>query len=147
MYTDIINKIGDDNYSKMVDLRHQFHMYPELGYEEFKTAKTIADELERLGIEYKTNVAKTGVVGLIKGNSPGNTVLLRADMDALRINEEADVEYKSKVENRMHACGHDGHTAGLLGAAMILNKMRDKIHGNVKLVFQPAEEEQGEQSL
>ncbi len=143
MCTNIINEIGDDNYSQMVNLRHQFHMYPERGYEEFKTAKTIVDELERLGIEYKANVAKTGVVGIIKGNNPGKTVLLRADMDALAINEEADVEYKSKVENCMHACGHDGHMAGLLGAAMILNEMKDKINGNIKLVFQPAEEEQG----
>lgn len=92
---------------------------------------------------YKANVAKTGVVGLIKGNYPGKTVLLRADMDALPINEEAEVEYKSRVENCMHACGHDGHMAGLLGAAMILNDMKDRIHGNVKLIFQPAEEEQG----
>ncbi|WFD10537.1 M20 metallopeptidase family protein [Tepidibacter hydrothermalis] len=143
MYTDVINKIGDDNYRKMVNLRHQFHMYPERGYEEFKTAKTISDELERLGIDYKANVAKTGVVGLIKGNHPGKTVLLRADMDALPINEEADVEYKSRIENCMHACGHDGHMAGVLGAAMILNNMKDEIYGNVKLIFQPAEEEQG----
>ncbi|MCT4507672.1 MAG: amidohydrolase [Tepidibacter sp.] len=143
MYTDIINKIGDDNYSKMVNLRHQFHMYPEMGYEEFKTAKTITNELKRLGIEYKDNIAKTGVVGLIKGNHPGKTVLLRADMDALPISEEADVDYKSRVANCMHACGHDGHMSGLLGAAMILNDMKDEIYGNVKLIFQPAEEEHG----
>ncbi|MEI2684880.1 MAG: M20/M25/M40 family metallo-hydrolase [Cypionkella sp.] len=76
----------------------------------------------------------------MEGKYPGKTVLLRADMDALKIQEQADVEYKSKIDGMMHACGHDGHVAGLLGAAMILNELKDNLHGNVKLVFQPAEE-------
>ncbi len=118
-------------------------MNPELGFEEVETSRTIADQLEKVGIEVKRNVAKTGVVGLIKGKYPGKTVLLRADMDALLIEEEADIPYKSQVPGKMHACGHDGHTAGLLGAAMILNELRDELHGNVKLIFQPAEENQG----
>jgi amidohydrolase len=85
-------------------------------------------------------MARTGVVGLIKGKGPGKTVMLRADMDALPIQEDTDLEFKSKINNRMHACGHDGHVAGLLGAAMILNDLRSQFNGNVKLVFQPAEE-------
>ena len=97
------------------------------------------NELEKLGIEVTKNVAKTGVVGLIKGGHPGKTVALRADMDALRVNEESNCEFKSKVPGVMHACGHDGHTASLLGVAMMLNEIKDELHGNVKLVFQPAE--------
>lgn len=96
-----------------------------------------------MGIPYKSEIAKTGVVALIKGGKPGKTVLLRADMDALPINEETECEYKSLVPGVMHACGHDGHVAGLLGAAMILNELKENISGNIKLVFQPAEEGPG----
>ncbi|WP_296647771.1 M20 metallopeptidase family protein [Romboutsia sp. 13368] len=128
---------------QMINLRETIHMYPEDGFKEFKTSKIIIEELEKLGIKVQKNVAKTGVVGLIEGNYPGKTVLLRADMDALKIQEQANVEYKSKIDGMMHACGHDGHVAGLLGAAMILNELKDKLHGNVKLVFQPAEEREG----
>jgi len=128
---------------QMINLREIIHMYPEDGFKEFKTSQIIINELEKLGIKVQKNVAKTGVVGLIEGNYPGKTVLLRADMDALKIQEQADVEYKSKIDGMMHACGHDGHVAGLLGAAMILNELKDKLHGNVKLVFQPAEEREG----
>lgn len=137
-----IKELSIVNYDKIVKLRHQIHENPELGFEEYKTKDLITSTLNGLGIEVK-HIAKTGIVGLIRGNSPGKTVLLRADMDALAINEEADVPYKSKISNRMHACGHDGHTAGLLGAAMILNEMKDMFSGNVKLVFQPAEESEG----
>ena len=118
-------------------------MHPEVGFEEYETSKLIASELEKLGIEVTKNVAKTGVVGLIKGGHPGKTVALRADMDALRVNEESNCEFKSKVPGVMHACGHDGHTASLLGVAMMLNEIKDELHGNVKLVFQPAEEVEG----
>ena len=127
---------------QMINLRETIHMYPEDGFKEFKTSQIIINELEKLGIKAK-KVAKTGVVGLIEGKYPGKTVLLRADMDALKIQEMADVKYKSKIDGMMHACGHDGHVAGLLGAAMILNELKDKLHGNVKLVFQPAEEREG----
>lgn len=91
----------------------------------------------------QTGVAGTGVVGLIRGEQPGKTVLLRADMDALKLQEDTGVSYHSQVPGVMHACGHDGHTAGLLGAAMILNECRAELRGNIKLVFQPAEEDEG----
>jgi len=138
-----IRRLGEKYLQQMINLRETIHMYPEDGFKEFKTSEIIVNELEKLGIKVQKNVAKTGVVGLIEGNYPGKTVLLRADMDALKIQEQADVDYKSKVDGMMHACGHDGHVAGLLGAAMILNELKDKLHGNVKLVFQPAEEREG----
>ena len=138
-----LNDLWEKYYKKVYDIRHQIHMNPELGFEEYETSKLVASELEKLGIEVTKNVAKTGVVGLIKGGYPGKTVALRADMDALRINEEGDYEFKSKNPGVMHACVHDGHTASLLGVAMMLNEIKDELHGNVKLIFQPAEEVEG----
>lgn len=138
-----VKRLGEKYLQHMINLRETIHMYPEDGFSEFTTSKIILEELEKLGIKVQKNVAKTGVVGLIEGKYPGKTVLLRADMDALKIQEQADVEYKSKIDGMMHACGHDGHVAGLLGAAMILNELKDNLHGNVKLVFQPAEERDG----
>ena len=138
-----VKRLGGKYLQHMINLRETIHMYPEDGFSEFTTSKIIIEELEKLGIKVQKNVAKTGVVGLIEGKYPGKTVLLRADMDALKIQEQADVEYKSKIDGMMHACGHDGHVAGLLGAAMILNELKDNLHGNVKLVFQPAEERDG----
>lgn len=138
-----INEIAKKYEQKVIELRELIHMYPENGFEEYKTSKLVADTLTELGIEVQTGVAKTGVVGLIKGGKPGKTVLLRADMDALFLEEKVDVPYKSKVPGMMHGCGHDGHTAGLLGAAMILNEIKDELCGNVKLCFQPAEEREG----
>ena len=138
-----LNDLWEKYYKKVYDIRHQIHMNPELGFEEYETSKLVASELEKLGIEVTKNVAKTGVVGLIKGGYSGKTVALRADMDALRINEEGDYEFKSKNPGVMHACGHDGHTASLLGVAMMLNEIKDELHGNVKLIFQPAEEAPG----
>ncbi|AOT71488.1 M20 metallopeptidase family protein [Geosporobacter ferrireducens] len=143
MHTERIIELSKKYYDEMVELRHQFHMYPEIGFEEKRTSETIVKVLKKLGIEFTANVAKTGVVGIIKGKCPGKTVLLRADMDALVLQEEANVPYKSRIPGRMHACGHDGHTAGLLGAAMILNELKDELKGNIKLVFQPAEENDG----
>lgn len=138
-----IKQLSEKHYEKIRDIRHEVHMYPEEGFKEYKTSNLIIHELEKLNIEVKANVAKTGVVGLIKGKYPGKTILLRADMDALRVEERAEVEYKSKIPGVMHACGHDGHVAGLLGAAMILNELKEELHGNVKLVFQPSEERDG----
>lgn len=138
-----ISVLSDKYYERTKYIRHLIHMYPEDGFAEFKTSKIIIEELEKLGIEVQSNVAKTGVVGLLKGNHPGKTVMLRADMDALKLEEKVDVEYKSKVVGMMHACGHDGHVAGLLGAAMILSELKDELYGNVKFVFQPAEERDG----
>lgn len=134
-----IKQLADKYFEQYALIRETIHQNPEIGYEEFKTCALIQAELNKLGIENEV-LFDTGVVGLIKGGKPGKTVLLRADMDALEIQEEADVPYKSQVANRMHACGHDGHVAGLLGAAMILNEIKDELHGNVKLMFQPAEE-------
>ena len=118
-------------------------MHPELGMEEHRTSKIIGDILENLGIKVQRNVANTGVVGLLEGGTNGKTIALRADIDALPIEDAKAVEYASTISGKMHACGHDAHTAILLGTAMILSKMRDKLLGNVLFIFQPAEETVG----
>ena len=125
---------------ELIELRRDFHKHPELGFEEHRTSKIIANYLEKCGLNVKRGVAKTGVVGLLEGKSQGPTLLLRADMDALPIQEENDVPYKSVNNGVMHACGHDGHIAMLLVAAKILFDYREKIKGNIKFVFQPNEE-------
>ncbi len=127
---------------ELITLRRDFHMHPELGYEEYRTSQIVYDYLNSLGLEVK-RVSNTGVVGLLRGNKSGKTVMLRADLDALPQNEEAEVSFKSVNKGVMHACGHDGHTAMLLIAAKVLCKYKDKINGNVKFVFQPNEEEAG----
>lgn len=128
---------------EMVRLRRDFHRHPELGLQEKRTARVIADYLHNLGMEVFEGVGKTGVIGVLNAGSPGKTVMLRADMDALPIQELNDIEYRSVNDGVMHACGHDGHMAILLGAATVLSKMRDKLSGRVKFVFQPAEESLG----
>ena len=122
--------------------RRQFHENPELGFQEFETAKIVAERLRSIGVEdVRTGIAVTGVTGLIRGGKgPGKVVLLRADMDALPIHEENDVPYYSKVDGKMHACGHDAHTAMLLGIARVLTDRKDEFAGTVKVLFQPAEE-------
>ena len=122
--------------------RRQFHEYPELGFQEFETARAVVDRLRAMGVEdIRTGIAITGVTGMIHGGKgPGKVVLLRADMDALPIQEENEVEYRSRVDGKMHACGHDAHTAMLLGIARVLMDRRDEFAGTVKLLFQPAEE-------
>ncbi|HET9014971.1 MAG TPA: amidohydrolase, partial [Thermomicrobiaceae bacterium] len=125
---------------QLVDDRRYLHQHPELGFQEENTARLVAERLRALGVEVQAGVARTGVVGLIRGGKPGRTVMLRADMDALPIEEENDVPYRSQTSGTMHACGHDGHTAILLGVAEVLSGRRDEIPGTVKLVFQPAEE-------
>jgi amidohydrolase len=121
--------------------RHHLHQNPELSFEEFKTAKFVAEELKRIGLSPQEGVAGTGVVALIEGRNPEKKIVgLRADMDALPIIEANDVPYKSKVPGVMHACGHDVHTSSLLGSANILYQLRDQFEGTIKLVFQPAEE-------
>jgi amidohydrolase len=132
----------------VVALRHDIHAHPELSGSEERTARVVAETLGRLGIPHQTNVGGThGVVAVIEGGAgpgegrlPGRTFALRGDMDALPILEENEVAYRSTVPGAMHACGHDGHTANLLGAAMVLNELRAELRGRVKLIFQPAEE-------
>src|SRR5690554_2110077 len=108
MYTEEIRKLTEEYLDEIIKYRRQFHMYPELGHKEYKTAKAIADQLRSLGMEVTEGVSGTGVVGILEGKYPGKTILLRADMDALPMQEEADVPYKSKTDGIMHACGHDG---------------------------------------
>jgi len=127
----------------IIDVRRDFHQYPELGMEEIRTSKKIADYLREMNIEVREGIAGTGVVGIIRGAVEGKTVALRADMDALPIVEERNAEYKSKVVGKMHGCGHDAHTAILLGAAKVLSGMKKELKGNVVLIFQPAEETTG----
>lgn len=138
-----IEQLAEKHLERIMEIRRELHRFPELGFKEFKTAEIIKKELDRIGIPYESEIAVTGIVGLIKGKKEGKTVLLRADIDALPIDEESRCEFKSEIAGNMHACGHDGHAAGLLGAAMILNELKDEIAGNVKLVFQPAEEGPG----
>jgi hippurate hydrolase len=121
-------------------LRHRIHAHPELRYEEEVTAQLVATELEKLGLEVQTQIGKTGVVGILDTHKPGKTVALRADMDALPIVEETSLPYQSNNVGKMHACGHDGHTASLLATAHVLSQMKDKLVGKVKFIFQPAEE-------
>lgn len=134
--------------TKIIEWRRDFHQNPELSNREFKTAATIVKHLKSLGLEVKTEIAKTGVIGILKGDLPGKTVALRADIDALPVTERNDLPFKSQVTDTflgtetgvMHACGHDTHTAILMGVAEILSKNKDLIKGNVKFIFQPAEE-------
>ncbi len=133
---------------KVIELRRHFHQNPELSNREFKTSDKIAEVLTELGIEFKRNIAKTGIVGIIKGEKPGKVVALRADIDGLPVVERNNLSFKSTKKTTflgknvgvMHACGHDTHIAILLGVAEMLSKHKDKINGTVKLIFQPAEE-------
>jgi len=125
---------------QIVDDRRTIHSRPELAYQERETAAFVESRLADLGIEYRGGVGGTGVIGLVHGARPGRTVLLRADMDALPITEESETGFVSRNPGVMHACGHDGHTAMLLGAARILHQQRARFDGIVKLMFQPAEE-------
>jgi amidohydrolase len=128
---------------QLVAWRRDLHRHPELAFEERRTAAIVAEHLGRLGIEVRTEVGKTGVVGILEGTRPGKTVMLRFDMDALPIEEANETDYISQNPGKMHACGHDGHTAIGLGVATLLARHRDALNGRVKLVFQPAEEMTG----
>ncbi|MDW8159344.1 MAG: M20 family metallopeptidase [Bacteroidia bacterium] len=129
-------------FPKVVAIRRQIHQYPELAFEEYQTAKLVADFLKELGLQVQEGVAKTGVVALLKGAKPGRVIALRADMDALPIQEANPVEYASCINGKMHACGHDAHTASLLGCAAILTTLKDELPGQVKFIFQPSEEKE-----
>lgn len=133
---------------QVIEWRRDFHEYPELGNREFRSAGIIAEHLEALGMEVQTGVAHTGVVGILRGARPGPVVALRADMDALPVEERADVPFASRVRTQyngqdvgvMHACGHDNHMAILMGAASVLAGMKDELTGTIMFIFQPAEE-------
>lgn len=124
----------------IISIRRALHRNPELSYQEKKTASFISEKLREIGLSVEVGIGGEGVVGLLEGNNPGPTVALRADMDALPVDEKNDIEYRSVIPNCMHACGHDGHMAILLGAAKLLSQMREDLHGNIKFIFQPAEE-------
>jgi len=136
-----IKASSEQLFPEVSKIRRHLHMHPELSFQEEKTARYVAERLEEAGITYKNNVAGHGLVATIEGKEPSSRlVMLRADMDALPIYEANQVEYKSKVEGVMHACGHDVHTSCLLGAAMIFQKLKSEFQGTVKMIFQPGEE-------
>ena len=136
---------------KVIEWRHDIHQHPELGNREFRTSNKIKVHLESLGIEVESGIAYTGLVGMIEGGKPGPTIALRADMDALPVEEKTGLSFASKVRTTylgndvgvMHACGHDAHTAMLVGAAKVLSEMRDQFSGTVRFMFQPGEEGAG----
>lgn len=140
MIKERIRQLAKDHAAEFIEIRHHLHAHPELSYEEYDTSAFVQQKLQSWGIPFVV-MAKTGVVGLLKGKNPDKRVVaLRADMDALPITEENDIAYKSVKPGVMHACGHDVHTTCLLGAARILHSLKDEWEGTVKLIFQPGEE-------
>ena len=144
MTTSIIDRIkqsANEFSTQLIEIRRHLHTHPELSFEEKETAKFIATQLDKLGITYQKDIGGHGIVGLIKGNNPDQqTIALRADIDALPIHEKNKVSYCSVNEGKMHACGHDVHTTCLIGALKILNEIKDNFEGQIKFIFQPAEE-------
>ncbi len=131
-------------FQEAIEIRRTLHKWPEEGFKEFKTSALVADYLRKLGLdEVRTEVAVTGVIGVLKGALPGPTIAIRADMDGLPILEKTGLAFASEREGWMHGCGHDGHTAGLLAAAKLLAGLRSELPGTVKFIFQPAEEGPG----
>ncbi|MHC1760836.1 MAG: M20 family metallopeptidase [Negativicutes bacterium] len=128
---------------KIIEMRRYLHQHPEPGFQEYNTAKFVSETLTGLGLEVKTGIAKTGVTAILRGNKPGKTVALRADMDALTITEKTGLPFASVNPGVMHACGHDAHTSAMLGTAMVLSELREELTGSVKFIFQPAEEGPG----
>jgi amidohydrolase len=147
-WQEYIDNQTEELYEKVVEWRRHFHQYPELSNREFNTAEKVAEHLQNLGIKVETEVANTGVVGILEGGKPGPVVGLRADMDALPVKERVDIPFASEVMSEymgeqvpvMHACGHDTHIAMLMGVAEMLREVKDEIPGTVKFIFQPAEE-------
>ncbi|WLR50524.1 amidohydrolase [Bacillus tianshenii] len=135
-----ISKIVNDYLGEIINFRRDLHAHPELSMKEYRTSKKVAEELKKLGLEVQENVGGTGVVGILEGGKPGETLGLRADMDALPIVEQTGLSFESQHEGVMHACGHDVHTSILLGTAVILSKFRADIEGTIKFIFQPGEE-------
>lgn len=138
---EIIQSLAAQYQEELIAVRRYLHAHPELSFEEVETAKFIASKLQEFGIEHQTNIGGNGIVGYIKGKNPDSkTIALRADIDALPIFEKNNCSYTSQNEGVMHACGHDVHTTCLLGAAKILNQIKEELNGTIKLIFQPAEE-------
>ncbi|MBI5167510.1 MAG: amidohydrolase [candidate division NC10 bacterium] len=137
---DKIKKQAAECQNDLVRIRREIHQHPELGFEEHKTSALVADVLASLGLKVQRGVGGTGVVGLLDGQE-GRVIALRADMDALPIQEQSEKPYKSRIPGRMHACGHDANTAMVLGAAMVLAPLRERLSGSVKFIFQPCEEQ------
>ena len=136
-----ITQLAEQNYGDIVQVRRRIHQNPELSFEEFETSAFIQEQLNSTGIPFKKGFAGTGIAGWISGRSDkGMTVALRADMDALPVQEKNELSFRSKNEGKMHACGHDLHMSALLGASRILNSLRDEFDGRIVLIFQPAEE-------
>lgn len=133
-------KANEELISDLIEKRRTLHAYPETAFEEYETTARIKEWLEAEGVSVLPYDLETGIVAEVKGDNPGPTIALRADIDALPIEEEAEVPFKSTVHGKMHACGHDFHTASIFGAARLLNENKDKINGTVRLIFQPAEE-------
>ncbi len=137
---DKIKKLVSSKSNELIAIRRHLHKHPELSFEEYNTSKYVQEILQKIGIPFKNDIVKTGIVAIIKGENPGPTRLLRAELDALPINELSTHNYKSTIEGKMHACGHDVHTTCVLGAAMILNELKSDLAGEVILLFQPGEE-------
>ncbi|MFC2115201.1 M20 family metallopeptidase [Bacteroidota bacterium] len=135
-----IKELSEELYPEILKIRRHLHRFPELSFQEHETANYIVSVLEKVGIPCRKGIAGTGILAEVSGTSDGRIIALRADMDALPVLEENDVEYRSEKEGVMHACGHDVHSSSLIGTAMILIKLQDKFTGKVKLVFQPGEE-------
>lgn len=136
-----VNQLAEKYYDQVVDIRRYLHQNPELSFQEYNTSKYITSLLYSWDLKYRTGIAKTGIECILEGKNPGKRVIaLRADIDALPINEENNIPYKSSNNGVMHACGHDAHTASLLGTILILNDLKNQFEGTIKFIFQPAEE-------
>ena len=136
-----IQNLSEEFFDEIVSVRRHLHMNPELSFEEYETSKYIQSVLKKHDIPFTTGHVETGIIATIKGKNPyTKEILLRADLDALPITEDNNVEYKSKNEGVMHACGHDFHSASLIGTALILNELKEDFNGTIKFVFQPGEE-------
>ena len=140
MLKEKVDKLVDKYLDEVISIRRHIHQNPELSLKEFETSKFVANELRKIGLEAQEGVGKTGVVSNLNLGKGEKTLMLRADMDALPIQEETGLPFSSKNPGVMHACGHDIHTSILLGVTKVLNEIKDEINGNVKFVFQPAEE-------
>ncbi|CEO36059.1 N-acyl-L-amino acid amidohydrolase [[Clostridium] sordellii] len=135
-----INNLIEKYLNEVISIRRNIHQNPELSLKEFKTSKLVVDSIKDLNLDIKSNVGKTGVVANLNNYKDKKTLLIRSDMDALPINELSNVDFKSKTSNVMHACGHDVHTSILIGSVKVLHELKDNLNGNIKFVFQPAEE-------